>query len=672
MNKTKNNIKRCWLLLVTILLLFPNTNFSQPPNTTLKLGILESFEGFTGAGAVSVASGVNWNGDAGTNFGIISGLVGSTTFNGSTYNASDVSEQCRLELLRLYVQLNDLFVDYPATHPPAFGAGETITPGVYFTPGEGSIGGPLTLDGGGNPNAFFVIKFNGALTVGAGAEVILTGGVQSCNVFFIADGAILLAATSKVRGTLFSKVGAVGLGASAVIEGRIFTFQGSINAASDAIATRPKGTTTIPVFCETNCIPAPEVDVLGVLSKYALYTKTGVVGNTSTSAIDGNIGANVGNYVGFGSSIIAGDYHIADASTAAANIALDNAYNSLMALPNTIPSDPGVLPEVLLPHSSTFGTIAAGGETIYAGVYFISTGGLVNGTLILDAQNNPNAIFVFKVAGALNFAAQTKMILINGASRCNIFWIGGASPDGGALNIGASCILKGTFIANLGACNSGAGVFLAGRQLSTGAAVNSDVGIIYNNPVCITSFPLMPNPLPVDLIAFTGECLPNQIRLNWETASESNNDYFSIERSDDGINWSEIDKINGAGNSSSSRKYFLDDLNQYDEISYYRLKQHDFSGVARTFSPISVKNCYFGNEVLSIFPNPAQNVININFNGDIEQVSDTKILDLFGRQTYQSSTYQSAINIENFEDGIYFLQLMLKSGNITRKFMIAK
>jgi hypothetical protein len=183
---------------------------------------------------------------------------------------------------------------------------------------------------------------------------------------------------------------------------------------------------------------------------------------------------------------------------------------------------------------------------------------------------------------------------------------------------------------------------------------------------------LMPNALPIDLVAFTSECLPNQIRLNWETASETNNDYFSIERSIDGINWTEIGKINGAGNSSSSRKYFLDDVNQYNEVSYYRLKQHDFSGVMRTFSAISVQNCFNGAEALSVYPNPATNDININFDGNIDEVLHTSIFDLFGRNTYQSSIYHSAINIENFEHGIYFLQLMLKSGNITNKFLIAK
>jgi hypothetical protein len=183
---------------------------------------------------------------------------------------------------------------------------------------------------------------------------------------------------------------------------------------------------------------------------------------------------------------------------------------------------------------------------------------------------------------------------------------------------------------------------------------------------------LMPNALPIDLLSFSGECLSNQIRLNWETASESNNDYFSVERSSDGINWTEIGTINAAGNATSSRKYFFDDLIRYNEISYYRLKQHDFSGVSRTFNPISVQNCLTDNEALSIFPNPATNAIYINFKGNIEQITNSEIYDLFGRNMYQSSIYQSVIDISSFEEGIYFLKLMLLSGNITKKFVISK
>ena len=386
----------------------------------------------------------------------------------------------------MYIHLNDLFVNYPATHAPAFGGGETITPGVYSIGGAGSIGGALTLNGGGNPNAFFIIKFYGAMTVGAGATINLIGGTKSSNVFFIADGAISVAANTNIKGTLFAKKGAVGLGADAILEGRMLTLEGALVAGANATVSRPADACTIPIFCETGCSPAPAVDVLGVLSNYALYTNVGAVPNTSTSGIDGNIGTNAGAISGFESSVVVGSYHTVDASTAQANIDLDKAYNSLMALPNTVPSSAGVSP-VVLAHAPAFGSVAAGGETINAGVYFINGAGSMAGTLVLDGQNNPNAIFVFKFAGAFSVGAQAKMILINGARRCNVFFIGGAGVATGAISIGAGSVLKGTFLSHNGACGSGASVFLNGRQLSTGGAVVVYGGVIFNNPVCVTS-----------------------------------------------------------------------------------------------------------------------------------------------------------------------------------------
>jgi hypothetical protein len=166
----------------------------------------------------------------------------------------------------------------------------------------------------------------------------------------------------------------------------------------------PPDACTIPIFCENDSSPAAAVDVLGVLSNYALYTSVGAVPNTSTSGIDGDIGTDADAISGFEPSVVVGSYHTADASTAQANIDLDNAYNSLMALPNTV-----------LTHAPVFGTVAPIGETINAGVYFIAGTGSLGGTLVLDGQNDPDTIFVFKFAGAFTVAAQAKMILINGA-----------------------------------------------------------------------------------------------------------------------------------------------------------------------------------------------------------------------------------------------------------------
>ncbi len=468
--------KLLFSVIAIALLSFPNLTFSQ----TVNLGILESFEGYTGAGAITNEAGATWKGDAGTNVGIISGFDSPPFFTGNTYNANAVTAQCRFDLFRLYIHLNDLYVDYPATHAPAFGGGETLTPGVYSIPGAGSIGTTLTLDGGGNPNAFFIIKFYGAMTVGAGAVVNLSGGTKSSNVFFIAQGAISVAAGATIKGTLFSKIGAVGLGANAVLEGRMLSMQGALVNGAGAKASPPPDACTIPIFCESECTPAPAVDVLGVLSNYALYTKLGAVPNTSTSGINGNIGSSAGDISGFEDSVVIGSI-IPAANTAQANTDVDNAYNKLMALPNTV-----------LTHTPVFGSVAAGGETINTGVYFIDGAGSLLGTLVLDGQNNSNAIFVFKFAGAFSVAAQAKMILINGARRCNVFFIGGAGVATGAISIGAGAVLKGTFLSHNGACGSGADLFLAGRQLSTGGAVNTYSGIIYNNPECITSTSLNP------------------------------------------------------------------------------------------------------------------------------------------------------------------------------------
>ncbi|MFB0904493.1 MAG: ice-binding family protein, partial [Nonlabens sp.] len=465
-------------------------SFGQTPNGTVNLGILESFQGYTGDGAISNEAGATWTGDAGTNIGAITGLDGLPSFTGNKYIANPKTLQCREDLFRLYIHLNDLFVDYPATHAAAFGGGETLSPGVYSIPSAGSIGTTLTLDGGNNPNAFFVIKFYGAMTVAAGATVNLTRGTKSSNVFFIAQGAISVAAGANIKGTLFSKIGAVGLGANTVLEGRMLSMQGAIVNGAGAKASPPPDACTIPIFCESSCAPAPAVDVLGVLANYALYTKVGAVPNTSTSGINGNIGSAVGTVSGFEGSVVIGSI-IPAANTTQASLDVDSAYNSLMALQNTVTT-----------HPPAFGSVAAGGETINAGVYFINGAGSLLGTLVLDGQNNPNAIFVFKFAGAFTVAAQAKMILINGARRCNVFFVGGAGVATGAISIAAGAVLKGTFLSHDGACGSGADLFLAGRQLSTGGAVNTYSGIIFNNPECITSTSLNPPQTPV-IIAVT-------------------------------------------------------------------------------------------------------------------------------------------------------------------------
>jgi len=386
-------------ITATALLLFSSGTFSQ----TLEFGVLSSFEAFAGVGAVTNTGIVT--GDAGTNAGIISGAGFDTAngYAGIVYNNDSVTVQGRIDLLRVYIHLDDIFVTEPSTHLPAFGGGESISPGVYSIGGAGSLGGALTLDGGGDANAVFIIKFEGAFTVGVGSEIILAGGTQAANVFWISQGAISVATSCVIKGTLFAHPGAVTLGVGSTVEGRLLTSEGAITIAAGCVADMPVGPSSISINCIGDCNSAPAVDVLGSLKEFAFFTSAGAVANAATSGIVGAIGTNAGAISGFLTSThtngeaTEGAFYTPGVVTAQAVIDLDSAYIKLMALPNTVPSDPGVLPEVLLAHPAAFGL----GETLTAGVYSIAGAGSLAGSITLDGENDPNAIFVFKIGGGV-------------------------------------------------------------------------------------------------------------------------------------------------------------------------------------------------------------------------------------------------------------------------------
>jgi hypothetical protein len=640
--------------ILILLLISHNTIFSQEVN----LRSLSNFILFTSSGAI-----------ANTGASIITGTIGAdagaTSLTGAWHNGTvqiqnSITAQAKLDLTALYNQL----ICVPKTdslHSPIFGLDETLTPGVYSIAAAGSLADTIILDAQGNTNALFLIKFGAAFAVGAASTVILTNGARACNVFWIAEAAISIGASTKMVGTVISHTGAMAMGASGNLTGRLLNMTGPI-AVGPFNAQLPNCTASALASC-TNFSKAVN---FGVLTDLIFFSSVGAIANTGPSIINGNIGTNSGlisipGVTQYGATI-SGVAQSNTANTAQAKLDLCRLYSELICIPPTNN------------HSLVF----AAGDTIIPGVYQINGAASVVGALTLNGLGNSNAIFIIKVMAAFSTGSGSSVFLINGARACNVFWVVES-----AASTGSSTNMIGTIISRNGAVSLGASSTLIGRlfALNGAIAINTFTGQrpIGTSSVITTcsntfncSLPIIPFPLPIDLISFSGECLSNQIRLNWETVTETNNDYFSIERSDDGINWSEIGKVNGAGNSSSSRKYFLDDLNQYNETSYYQLKQHDFSGISRSYNTISVQNCFNGDEALSIYPNPAKSVININFNGEIKQVTNSTIVDLFGRNMYQSSIYQSSINADDYQDGIYFLQLSMKSGNITRKFLIAK
>jgi hypothetical protein len=148
-----------------------------------------------------------------------------------------------------------------------------------------------------------------------------------------------------------------------------------------------------------------------------------------------------------------------------------------------------------------------------------------------------------------------------------------------------------------------------------------------------------PSPdLPVDLISFTGNSMNDKIFLEWVTASETNNDYFVVEKSEDGISFNDIAFITGAGNSNNTIQYEFVDESPY-ETSFYRLRQTDYDGVYTVSETISVSVYKSLSDEIEI--TSSNGLVNIITN-DIEEGNlQINIFTVAG-----SLVFKSTVNIE--------------------------
>lgn len=128
-------------------------------------------------------------------------------------------------------------------------------------------------------------------------------------------------------------------------------------------------------------------------------------------------------------------------------------------------------------------------------------------------------------------------------------------------------------------------------------------------------------PLPIELLNFSAKCSGDVVKLDWATATEVNNDYFTIQRSTDMANFTDIAVVEGAGNSNAPRYYSIeDDQPLVGKTMYYRLMQTDFNGDFEIFNAV-VLTCEDGlNDIITMYPNPANSVLHVNMNvGDDNQ-----------------------------------------------------
>lgn len=128
------------------------------------------------------------------------------------------------------------------------------------------------------------------------------------------------------------------------------------------------------------------------------------------------------------------------------------------------------------------------------------------------------------------------------------------------------------------------------------------------------SFSLRLGTLPIKLVSFEAKIDNTAVLLTWSTAAEINNDYFTIERSTNGLSFEELGKIQGSGNSNVLKKYSYHDENPMKGISYYRLKQTDFDGRFEYFKLVTtdLSESEDGICLLNVYPNPCTGNCTIN------------------------------------------------------------
>ena len=169
--------------------------------------------------------------------------------------------------------------------------------------------------------------------------------------------------------------------------------------------------------------------------------------------------------------------------------------------------------------------------------------------------------------------------------------------------------------------------------------------------------------LPVEILYFTAVQDAVGVMTSWATATETNSDYFVVEKSTDGISFHDLGTVDGAGNSSAQILYSFPDTHPANGINYYRLRQVDFDGT-RHYSDVAAVNILPFQNALSVFPNPSFDFIQCEFASAADGAVVMQIHDVTGKEVLSQRVLVNRgfntvpLTISQLPYGVYHVQII--------------
>lgn len=292
-------------------------------------------------------------------------------------------------------------------------------------------------------------------------------------------------------------------------------------------------------------------------------------------------------------------------------------------------------------------TGSCGGNTISASGNTVMTGATQDG----NSGGGAGGSIVFEVANWNVSASCTLAIVANGGnggdvSHGNIHGAGGGGGHGAIIYADAQPTTNVTTTTEWG---------VGGKNCNSCGSANPGGGVTTGDGV-VTS---PSGPLPIELLNFLARPEGDVVSLMWATASELNNDFFTIQKSVDQTNWETISIVSGAGYSTSVLYYNSIDDQPANGLNYYRLVQTDYDGRQET-SPVRAVS--FGSEEklpLLVFPNPASDFLLVE--SSASELADLHLYNAIGQEITNEVAFTSLsenrimIDVNGLKSGMYTL-----------------